>query len=96
MKSYRQWQYQRLVEHVVPLMNLQYGPVGNEAGERVLTSPFSKQVDNFKDKLTELPHPVDKSGKGLGDLGVDQVSKNTFKTVSAGEIPTLSQGIPVG
>ena len=96
MKSYRQWQTRRLVEQAIPLLKMTQDMIGNEAGEHVLTSPFSKKVDDFKDRITELPHPESKERKGLGDLGMSQVGKTTFKVVPAGENPTISHGVPVG
>jgi len=96
VKSYRQWRNKRLVEQAPPLLNLLQEPIGNEAGEHVLTSPFSKKVDDFRERLTELPHPKSQERKGLGDLGMQQVSKHTFKAVKAGETPTISNGLPVG
>jgi len=94
VKSYRQWRNKRLVEQAAPLLNLYHEPVGNEAEELVVTSPFSKKVEDFHKKIAEMPRPSSK--KGLGDLGMQQVGKTTFKAVNAGETPTISNGIPVG
>lgn len=93
MKSYRQWKNKRLVEQVIPLLQLEPSFIGNRAGEHVITSPFSQALDGFKKKL-EMPQ--NKGDQGLGELGMDQVSKDSFPTVAAGQTPTLSQGFPVG
>ena len=96
MKSYKQWKNKRLLEQVVPLLNLEFEPIGNEAGEHILASPFAQAIEGFKKRITELPHPQNTGDKGLGELGMDQVSKDSFPTIAAGQTPTLSQGIPVG
>ena len=63
MKSYRQWRNKRLAEQAILIVNLVTEPIGNEAGEHVLSSPFSQKVEEFKKKITEI-HPKDREGLG--------------------------------
>ena len=77
--------------------------LGNElkdvqAGGTVLKSPFQQKTEDFKKKLAKYPDAKDGSKKALGDLGMDQLGKSTFKSdknLKAGRTPTLSKGIPV-
>lgn len=77
--------------------------LGNElkdvqAGGTVLKSPFKQKTEDFKKKLAKYPDAKDESKKALGDLGMEQLGKSTFKSdknLKAGRTPTLSKGIPV-
>lgn len=106
MKSYRQQQAQKLYE----TMNLrilrsenQNERLGNElkdvrTGGKILKSPFQQKTEDFKRKLAKYPDAKDGNKKALGDLGMDQLGKSTFKSdknLKAGRTPTLSKGVPV-
>lgn len=76
--------------------------IGNELRNtetcgQILDSPFKKHVSNFKDKLTQLPTPQEEHKNGLGELGMDKISKSTFgeNPLKAGRTPTISSGVPV-
>jgi hypothetical protein len=76
--------------------------VGNElrdteTGGQILDSPFKKQVSSFKEKLTEFPTPQEEHKNGLGELGMEKISKSTFgeNPLKAGRTPTISSGMPV-
>ncbi len=95
MKSYQEWKRLNIVEDLgyslTPpnLPRTQTGLVGNElrtdAGQTArqrngeTERRFSQTVNNFKNKLTELPVPrLNKYQRGLGDLGMEMIGKTTF------------------
>lgn len=93
MNSYDQW-YTK--QNIIPLIDPKKEPVGNNAKEYVLTSPFTQKVESLKRRIMELPHPESGCNKGLGNLGYNRIGRSTFNVASAGEIPTVSNGFPVG
>jgi len=104
MKSLNTWRSRQLYESndadfILPSERKR---VGNELRNtetcgQILDSPFKKHVSSFKEKLTQLPTPQEEHKSGLGELGMDQVSKATFgeDPLKAGRTPTISKGMPV-
>lgn len=56
------------------------------------SAPYLPKPNDFRVSKVQIPASMVGSNKGLGFLGLKDVSKKTFQ---AGENPTISRGIPV-
>ena len=104
MQNFQEWfdDYQKIA--VLPWERKGKTRFGNElqattTGGKILISPFQQHKTGFNTPITELPTPQAQEPKkaGLGDLGMKEISKTTFKSlpIPAGESPTISHGFPV-
>lgn len=69
----------------------------SNCGGLVSTPPpkpsFQELLKKWKDDKKQVDFI---SNKGLGERGMGFLKSTTFEPVKAGEIPTISHGIPVG
>jgi hypothetical protein len=96
--KFKEWFDDHPKIEVLPWERKGKGRLGNElqdtaTGGKILGSPFRQG----KNTSTQLPTSTPKSPSGLGELGMKEVGKSTFKPnpIPAGESPTISRGFPV-
>jgi hypothetical protein len=93
--KFKQW-LENLHSRTPPNMpKTQYGLIGNElkTDAGAASKDLNQKINHFNTSLVDVPTMKSlKSNQGLGDLGLIQVGKSTFK---AGENPTISRGVPI-
>ena len=68
-----------------------------QRGGKILGTPFKNRKTDFE-RIIDLPTESKTPKKdGLGELGMKEIGRSTFtpSPIPAGDIPTLSQGMPV-